>query len=536
MNDPTVEATAPSSRQLTLLFAAACAVGLAADLANLLNFHHYPVARPEVAAMVAILLGIAAVLTGLHRLMQPRLSYLLSGLVIALLIDLGADITMPVFLVVVGVIALLARFSEGAVLKLTLAAFGSVLLFQSFDLLFGTVPAPRNEAGHLQAAMRPESTRPPIVHLMLDSYIGLEGMTAPGTNFGDLRSRQEAFYLGHGFQIYPGSYSRHPKTINALPEFLSYGRAAHATTPRNVQFTEAAELPYFADLDRVGYRTSALTPSFVDLCPNQPLTACRNYNRSNLAAMIGTDLSVADRTRLIGINLLELAPFTAVMAGKADLALGEGRSAGRHLHNRDKLLSLSGFAELDAVTRDLASLKFGEARFIHLLVPHDPYIYDERCRLQPESDWVDEHGPAPIAHRDATYARQVRCMTEHRLAGVLAALDATPAGRAAIVIVQGDHGSRTIDAIPDASGAVPDARSMAVMYSAFFAVRVPGEAAATVPGRFALDQLVGGFAAADFSHAPRPQAGPAEVWMMNKDWLPMRRVALPPFAAGFKQN
>lgn len=524
---------------LTLLVFAVVAVGLLADLANLLNFQHYPALRAEVVMVAAALILAAAAMAGLHRLAQPRLAFAFTGLYVALLIDLGSTLNNLVFPISAAVIAALAWWNERAVLKLSLAAFLSVLAFQAFDLIAGAEShaAPRNEAKMLQPEAKANPKLRPIVHLMLDSYIGLEGMSAADTNFGTLRQEQERFYLDHGFQFYPQAYSRHPKTINALPEFLSYGRAAHATEPRNVQSTVAPPLAYFRDLDRTGYRISALTPSFVDLCPNQPMTLCRNYNRSDLSALVTSGLSVPDRARIIGFTLLELSQFTALLGGTADLKLAELRgSHERHLYNRAKLYSMTGLRQLDAVSADLSTLQFGEMRFVHLLLPHDPYVLDEHCRLLPEALWIDEHGPAPLHERDAAFARQARCMTNQGLSRLLDQLERTEAGRAAIVIVQGDHGSRAIDAIPAAGGALPSPREMAVLHSAFFAIRVPGEAASEVPGRFALDELIGGFAASGFTAAPHPVAGPAEVWLMDPNWIPTQRIALPPFTQKFPKN
>jgi hypothetical protein len=524
---------------LTALFFAAMVVGLFAILANLLNFHNYPVWRAEIAVLLVVLLLIAAGATGLHRLAQPRLTYLFTGLFIALLIDFGTDLSAFVFPASLGVLVLLAKWWERIVLKLTLAAFASVLAFQSFDLAFASgQPRPLpNEAQRLQAKSRAGAKLPPIIHLMLDSYIGLDGMSAVDTNFGDLRQEQERFYLSRGFQIYPSAYSRHPKTINALPEFLSYGRGKHATEPRNVQFTIAPPLDYFIDLDRKGYRTSALTPSFVDLCPNQPLTLCQNYNRSDLSSLVNSDLSVADRARVIGFTILELSQFTSILSGTIDLEITKRIGArGRHLHNRAKLYSLTGFQQLAALSRDLSKLDYGEARFVHLLLPHDPHMMDANCKLRPEPDWIDEHGPEPLARRDAAYARQVHCMTEHGLQSLIAALDKTAPGRAAIVIIQGDHGSRTLDFLPVAGAPKPSQRELTVSHSTFFAIRVPGQEAVKVDGRFALDELIGGFAATGFTAPPRPVPGPAEVYLMDPYWIPTQRITLPPFIQKLPKN
>jgi hypothetical protein len=526
----------PREWPIGLVVFTALAIGLLACLANLLNHHHYPVFRAEVGLVALVLLGAAGIATGLHRLAPPRLSFLLTGLYTAILVDLGADLHAVVFPVLIGVLALAALRYERLVLKLTGAAFASVLLFQGLDLVRAPdqPPAPRNEAKRLQDKAGRDTTLRPIVHLMLDSYIGLDGMSAAGTNFGDLRQQQERFYLDHGFQLYPGAYSRHAKTINSLPEFLSYGRARPATGQRDLQSIVAEPLAYFIDLDRKSYRTSVVAPSFVDLCPRQPLSQCRNYNRSNLSSMANAALSTKDRALVIAATMLELSQFTRAVGGIIDLQIDGWRGEiKRHLHNRAKLYSLTGLDQIDAFTRDLASLQPGEARFVHLLLPHDPYMFDAACKLLPEPAWGDEHGPLAFGPRDAAYARQARCVTELQIGALLKALDATEAGRNAIVIIQGDHGSRTLDGEPSIIGGQPDPRSAAVTYSTFFAIRLPGEAAGKIEGLHALDVLLGEFAASGFARAPRPAPRPAEVYLMDDDWSPAKRIPLPPFAQKF---
>ena len=73
------------------------AIGLLASFANLLNHHHYPVFTAEVGLVAAVLLIVALLLTGLHRLAQPRLAFLITALVSAIIIDLGTDMPNTVF-------------------------------------------------------------------------------------------------------------------------------------------------------------------------------------------------------------------------------------------------------------------------------------------------------------------------------------------------------------------------------------------------------------------------------------------------------
>ena len=539
MESAGTETGAPGDWPLIALVFVTVTTGLVAILANLLNFHNYPLARPEVAIVLLAMVLSGATAAAIHRLAQPRLNFAFTGLYVAILIDLCADHDRMVILGIAAVASLAAWYGERVVLKLAAATFASVLLFQLGDVAMGNSPPNSlpNMAKRLQTKSSGGEQLPPIVHLMLDSYMGLDGMNAPDTHFGDLRQQQEQFYRSHGFQVYPGAYSRHAKTVNSLPEFLSYGTAKRATAVRNIQNEVAAPLNYFIDLDHKGYRISVLAPSVVDFCPNQPLTMCSNYNRSDLSNLDGSGLSVGDRARVIGLTMMEFSVLAVLVTATVDFNLAKMTgSTERHSFNRAKILSLTGMRQLDRVSRDLATLRRGEVRFMHLLVPHDPLIMDANCKILPEPDWIDEHGPAPLAKRDTAYARQVRCMTEVGLKNFMAALEKTQAGRKAIVIIQGDHGARTVDHLPLANSPVADARSMTVTYSAFFAIRVPGQPAASISGQFALDELIGGFAASGFAAAPRPVPGPAEVFLMDQSWVPAKRMALPPSAPELPAN
>lgn len=522
-------ATGPSNVQLGFI---AWLLGLTASLANLLNFHNYDRPGFEVAILFVVFVIAACVITGIHKLAQPRLSFLFSAFFVTMLIDLNVVMEPGWFFLVMAAIALAALFQEKAVLKLTIAAFGTVLLFQTISLFTGigksdTAP---NEAAIPQSNTTVNTQLRPIVHLVLDSYLGLEGMGVADTNFGTLQTEQNKFYLEHGFQIFPQAYSRHVKTVNSMPHFFSYGNAPLAKTVRNVQYTTAPRLDYFTDLDRKGYRTSALTPSFVDLCTNQPMTDCRNYNRSNLRSLLNTDLPATDRARTLGVTLLQLSVLTATVAEFIQHQVNDFFGTTIRLpHNRSKLFALTSFEKLDDVTKELEKLEYGEAHVVHLLLPHDPYSVDADCNILPEAEWLDEHGPAPLAARDNGYAEQVRCMTS-RLGTMLEALEKTPAGRDAIVVIHGDHGSRTIDTVPYVGGPDLSLRDLALSYSTFFAIRIPGEEAASVQGRYALDSLLGEFARSGFTTAPRPQESDPEVYVMDALWIPKKREKLPDFS------
>lgn len=506
-------------------------VALSAGFFNLLNYHGYPLFRPENAIVLLGLAGVAWLMTALRKAAGPRLAFAMSALFLAIVIDLSTSIDFNWFYALWGGLAVVAWFAETALLKLSLAAFGSVFLFQFVALAtgIGAPERPANYAKRLQDAKRPAADRPAIVHLVLDSYLGLDGMALGPEHYTRLRAEQSAFFTGRGFQIYPRAYSRHVKTVNSLPQLFSYGQAPLATTNRNLQYSIADELPYFMDLDARGYRTSVVAPTYLDFCVNQPLTYCRKYERSALPAMLDSEMSALDRATVMGFTLLQLAglPSRAVEAVqlRANDLLG---TEGRRPYNRAKLLPLASVRELDRFTQELATLQRGEARVIHLLLPHDPYILDAQCRARPEPDWLDEHGPgAPVA-RERAYADQVRCL-QRKIGQMLDAMDRTQAGRDAIVVLHGDHGSRISPVAPFLGGPDLTTRELMMSHSAFFGVRVPGEAGGEVAGTHALDELMADLRARDFLSAPRPAQSPPSILIMDAHWVPQEKRPLPDF-------
>lgn len=528
---PAAPAPAPAQQRGKWLDFIVWTVALWAGFFNLLNYHGYPLMRPECGLVLLGLIAVAWVMSALRRAAGPRLGFLFTALFIAIVVDLSTSVDLAWFYVLWGGLALVAWFAEAALLKLTLAAFGSVLLFQFVALAtgIGAPERPANYAKRLQDGKRPAADRPAIIHLVLDSYLGLGGMGLGPEHYTKLRGEQVAFFTARGFQLYSRAYSRHVKTVNSLPQLFSYGEAPLATTNRNLQYSIADELPYFMDLDARGYRTSVTAPTYLDFCVNQPLTHCRKFERSALTAMLDSEMSAGDRATVMGFTLLQLAGLPSRAAEAVQLRSNDWfGTEGRRPYNRAKLLPLASVRELDRFSDDLSSLKRGEARAIHLLLPHDPYIMDSQCQTRPEDEWLDEHGPGTAEAREKAYADQVRCL-QRKLGAMLDALDLTPAGREAIVVIHGDHGSRISPVAPYLGGPELTDRELLMSHSALFAIRVPGEAPGEIGGTVALDELMADFRARDFRSAPRPAPGAPTVLIMDATWVPKERRPLPDF-------
>lgn len=512
------------------LFLSVWAIAFAASLLNLANFHHYPLLRPEIA--IALLgLTLLGALMGALQTAVPRLAFLLTALFATIVVDLNTSIGVTWFYSLWAGIAIVAFFAQTIVLKGILAVGLTVLLFQLVAPItgFGMADHDENAALNVQATNRDHAGRPAIVHLVLDSYLGLGGMKLGPDDYLDLRDEQSRFFLGRGFQLYPNAYSRHTRTLNSLPDLFAYGEAPPAVHEIHSQYAVPEDLPYFADLDRRGYRTSAVLPPYFDLCVKQKLARCRNFDNSALVSMVGTELSSFDRAKVFGFTLLKLTtvPFRVALAVQLIASERLGTS-GRWLYNQAELYPLASLAEFERFTDGLADLRAGEARVAHLLLPHDPYMLNADCSVKPAAQWLDEHGPGAESDREQAYADQIRCL-QRRIAAMLDVLDRTQAGREAIVLVHGDHGSRISPSQPIVGGPRLTEREMIMSHSTFFAIRVPGEAPAIVRGTYPLGRLMADFRAKDFASAPRPQTVPAEVLIMDGKWIPSQRRPLPGF-------
>jgi arylsulfatase A-like enzyme len=143
---------------------------------------------------------------------------------------------------------------------------------------------------------------------------------------------------------------------------------------------------------------------------------------------------------------------------------------------------MTSMAVADRLQRDLAGAQRGDYVFAHLLLPHYPYRYDDTCSLLPVDSWMRRDlADAPAGQtntvasrtaRYAAYARQLHCVYR-KLDEILEAIPAELADDA-VIILQGDHGSRIVLVEPRlARASLMSATDYVDSYSTLFAVRSP---------------------------------------------------------------
>lgn len=503
-------------------------VALWASFLNLLNFNHFPLLREEVGITLLGLALLGTVLGVSQHAARPRLAFAVTALFLAVMIDVNASIERVWFYAIWAGLAVVAYFALDALLKITLAAFMAVLLFQLAGSAIGVggSAGDRNMAEDLQAPDGRDADRPAIVHVVLDAHLGLDGMALGPDAYRTLRTDLVAFFTDHGFQYYPGAYSRHSRTADSLPFAFSYGVDPPALEWLSTRHAVPGKLPYFTELGRRGYRISASAPVYLDMCANQKLTDCLKWEPSELSSMLVTDLDSLDRAKIFAFTLLQLAEIPSQVVEGIRLIEHElFGTVRRTTADRSQLYSLASLGQLDRFIGGLSDLHDGEVRYLHILLPHSPFALNADCSVKPEAAWLNSHGGASEAAREKAYVDQVRCL-QRRLGRMLDVLNRTPAGRKSIVLIHGDHGSRIAPSHPFWDRAALSPRQMLMMHSTLFAIRVPGETAVKVSGTYALDELMADFRARDFVSAPRPKSVPARVLISavskpGREWRPL---------------
>ena len=391
--------------------------------------------------------------------------------------------------------ALALVFVASSVILWALRAHAARLVRVATAAMFiATLVLPDSGATALGKSESPATSRrnelPLIVHLVLDSQMGVEGLADVGTS-PKLASALQTFYTARGFAVFGGAYSEYATTEQSLAHLLNYSPGhfvGELVQPGGPGFQFALQRnAHFERFAQMGYVLHIYQPTYLDLCPRSSTSAsCDTYRESAVGVIRQQPLSFAEKVQMIATSYLSrsrLGRYALQWAARAAQRYGVTFWAG----NRDASVTptaINSMVTARRVIHDLSKASGGELFFVHLLLPHSPYSYDADCRLRPLQDWRIAQDPEALpdtansaagrALRYAGYGGQVRCV----LKLVQDVIDAVPAPlqRDSIVIVQGDHGSRIGLLSPPQAADAPNFNYWD-WYSALFAVRSPSLAA-----------------------------------------------------------
>lgn len=505
---------------------AAGVVLLLASLANFLLYNDYPLLRLDVAVVVAAIIGLSAIMAFFYSAQRQWGRSLLEGALVALIVDLNTPWVAAAILLGIGVGAIgwwLKRSFIGP-----LAVLGSVILVTTLAGLGDNEGWIRETRISPKPASAPD--KPAILHLILDEHLGIEGFREPDPDASRLRDELRSAYVGAGFRVYGGAYSEHMHTVNAIPYMLNYGRRIGRSVGKNG--VEVGLADHLKLLTSRGYRLTILQSDFADLCTGNEPNRCVTYDSSSLRPTLPVPLTISDRVALIAWKFFALSDLLRSAAWKAaDLAIFAGADAEplkRLVDNGPRTSTAASLAALGQLTADLSRAMPGDAFVAHIIAPHEPYLVGADCRYLPRATWGYRHTPADIDIRRRLYRNQVRCVTR-RVAEAVRALDQSPAGRNAIIVIHGDHGSRiaNIDANEFNFGRFGDTELIAT-FSTLFAIRGPGIQPGYLTERQPVSSLLRDFASTEFRSAPEPRIENIRgLFLDDLDWRVRRQIPMP---------
>jgi hypothetical protein len=447
-------------------------------------------ANPEVIVFGLLLAALALVL-GAGSVLAPAFGVITLAALITFFADIqaaepGLRRLGALFLVASAVLWLLRRHAHQIV---SLAA-ATLLLLAFVSPPSGAVTSAR--ASNADGTATARADRPLILHLLLDEFIGLEGFPKDLTP-ESYRKERETFFVQRGFRLFGKAYSEYPMTLWSVPHLMNLSPGQYRTDltrpgPSGGTYTLTRNA-YFERLAAVGYAIQVHEPDYLYLCPDGLPASCRTYASRALTVLDDLDLSLRDKVAVVG----------GTFFGQSE---AYGRIKEKYGTVRRRLASTvplpawsweqgipapAGTMPIfDAVAADLATAQRGTFIFAHILMPHYPYIYDANCQQLPEDEWLLRSDaaranvpggiinvPEGRAERYASYREQVIC-TERKIAALFDAIP--PALRDdAIIIVQGDHGSRITLADPTTlAGNRHVVSDYADAFSTMFAVRSAG--------------------------------------------------------------
>jgi hypothetical protein len=355
----------------------------------------------------------------------------------------------------------------GSIARLVRATVVIVVVFPLFSLasvlLQGPAATPAVAASPDVGRISVAADAPNIFLIVLDKYSGSASLIE---NYGFDNSGFEEQLRSRGFVVPREARSNYPHTWMSLASMLNWTfideiyQDAH-TTP--VQGLNAAieDNRTWRFLKAQGYEFVFLPSTFVS-------------TQSNSFA----DRQIPEPERQ-GVNVLAIW-FVSSAAYGLPRALG-GRA---WLPGRRFPYPVESAAQFEAKFETLAQLAVEPgARFVfaHLLLPHEPYVFDKNCRhlepFWPPTDYVDDQTPI----REA-YIAQIRCLNsklDELVDRILESSRVPP-----IILLQSDHGHGMMALDPMRGDQLPldqlDLAQVAERTSVFAAYHLPGDGSAAL--------------------------------------------------------
>ncbi|HHF7367532.1 TPA: sulfatase-like hydrolase/transferase [Legionella bozemanae] len=302
---------------------------------------------------------------------------------------------------------------------------------------------------------------PPYIEVVLDEHIGLEGIS-PKDDQNNLVSVLKDKYINLGFRVYGKAYSRDFRSLASFASFLNFKPIDNLKDYILHNYEEDRHIltqnALFETLSNKGYDINIIQSSYLDLCAenkNFNLVKCITYKHT---APVPVNPVLSSSTKSIAILEQVFSKlrfnFSKIKKSKIWSMLHLPQSENQSILT-PSTATYQAFNEVEKLAK---TVQVNNAYFIHLLLPHAPYVFNKNCEYIGESQ-----------NKTKAYFEQLECT--HKLIGAfLKTLETNQNTKNSIIVIHGDHGSRIEE---------PDIRlnykftpeNIIKNYSAFFVVK-----------------------------------------------------------------
>ena len=450
-------------------------LALTAPLTSFLRFYDVSLLSSEAFYNFAVL-TLVGLLTGLIMALGGNLVQALMSAGIFVLFICGeapSRVLYPdgirfryIFFVSIFLLATILYFLREHRIRFLLIIFGVMWLA-------GTVtPGDEKTTVLAENSHEPDISLPPYIHIVLDEHIGIEGIHPSWDKNNYFSQKLKKKYTDKGFLIFGRAYSRFNKTESSFYSFLNLTSAYNSDVyMKNIPSVIPNTL--FDNLTKRGYIINTFTTLNLSLCGNST-----NYRFGKCVSVVGGGLKdfhdggILLHNFVRKMRLLNMYDVAQQSFDLPELNLAVHPTTMNALTNAEKFMDFLGEG------------KRGNAYFIHLLLPHQPYLLDKTCKYKFDGNFFKKE------ERNTVYARyieQTKCT--HEIVGkIISKLDSNPEAEDSTIIIQGDHGSR----VPAKRNGFVNFKNGGYIqfFSTHFSVRSPTVNPGYDRRPFALDELL----------------------------------------------
>lgn len=530
----------------------ACAfLALFVPFLNFLIYNDYAEIRSEVLVVVSVFFAAALIVTFALLFLKSYFEAILYGAILVVFCDFAFSDLVKQESLLASLAVLGTIFLAAALIRVFLAkACWQALLAFLVVFLITDIIAPQtgdvasagsSEDISLSAAKQPGL--PPVIHVVLDEHLGLDGFPADQPGSAEIRSEIMAFYQRWGFRLYSRAFSEEFSTSHSLRSLFAAESRQVVLEARGGAALEMEETGTLQPMEARGYRFKARGITDINVCDYLRVERldCRSYDALSIKILKGLSFPVTQKALLIVGNYLKQSTLYTTALNVEVIASDAAKSIGISLPIYDveaySLSTFSSYQYIGNVIGDIPAISDGDYRLYHLIIPHFPYVFSNNCTVRDVRTWQkndnfmvgDFNTAESREEKYGMYFVQLRCLYR-KLDVFMQALRAGGLDERSILVFHGDHGSRIAMHLPaNAAREEITDRDLIDNYSTLFAVRAPALSAGVDSTGISMQDLFAAFAANGFTALP-----PSEVLerrpMVNLHGAPKDRwIEMPDF-------